>query len=223
MIHYFHFNPIEKFVRDKTVCLVGGAPSILGENLGETIDSYDVVIRVNCHWPMLRFSMNQRAHVICGHEITKEYSLTQIGNRTDILFHGGFNKEGTVEEIEKLVDLKLVALNSRFGKREWEGYNEKEVSLWCSQNNVDFKLLHTNIEGLPSPCTGFIAIDDLLKCQLKKLFICGFDFFKKVDKKMLGSHTPDKEVLLFTELFKTDKRIHVSDHVFDSLPKELLI
>ena len=76
-------------------------------------------------------------------------------------------------------------------------------------------MLKTNIPNLPSPTIGFIAIDNLLKCNIDKLFVCGFDFFRKVDKTLPGikSHSPNDELMMFVEKIKKDKRIVLANHV----------
>ena len=43
---------METFLKDKTVVIVGPAPSIIGSNQGKLIDSFDIVIRLNKALPI---------------------------------------------------------------------------------------------------------------------------------------------------------------------------
>ena len=40
-------NSLEKLVKNKRVALVGPSPHLVGSNLGDKIDSFDIVCRIN--------------------------------------------------------------------------------------------------------------------------------------------------------------------------------
>ena len=60
-------NSLEKLVKNKRVALVGPSPHLVGSNLGDKIDSFDIVCRIN--------------EVLFAKKLRKDY-----GSRTDICF-----------------------------------------------------------------------------------------------------------------------------------------
>jgi len=66
---------LSDFIHGKRVAIVGGARSIRGSRLGKKIDSYDTVVRINCHWP-------------CSFHFDRSLKTDwteDIGYRTDVL------------------------------------------------------------------------------------------------------------------------------------------
>jgi hypothetical protein len=61
-------NEYADFLKNKSIVLVGPAPTLIGTNFGEEIDKHDVVVRMNHH-----FNLNE--------ELMRDY-----GKRTDVLY-----------------------------------------------------------------------------------------------------------------------------------------
>lgn len=62
-------NKFHNYIKNKKVVVVGPAPSIIGSNQGEEIDSYDIVVRINKALPI------------------PENLKQDIGNKTNVLFN----------------------------------------------------------------------------------------------------------------------------------------
>ena len=67
MINYLCDEKLIKLFRDKKVAVVGPSPHLIDKSIGEKIDSYDIVCRINEVHPT-------------GFEV-------DYGNRTDVVFH----------------------------------------------------------------------------------------------------------------------------------------
>ena len=162
------------FIKDKRVVLIGPAEYLSKLKLGDEIDEFDVVVRVNR-----------------GIELISEYE-SSIGSRTDILYNclidspdnGGrvditgwknkgvkwvstipksdFNgvcKSLALHNMVKPQHVKKVKNNFNFHIMNYKGYGKLNAQVQCRAN------------------TGFSAIFDRLNYQCKELFITGFSFY----------------------------------------------
>lgn len=200
-------------VKGKRVCIVGGSPMIIGSNLGEKIDSYDIVVRVNFHWPCPRALLDKEI----------KNPLIHVGNRTDIFFHAGwFHAGGTIEELSKFSNLKLLVVKNH------KKSDYKEIVKWC--NSVKITCVPAHISNVITktknfyPTTGFWAIRHLLASQINELFICGFDFYKSssiISQSFSKWHVPNDELEMISRIVYNDNRISLADHVAEYMPKKL--
>ena len=223
----------------KRIVIVGPSPHLVDQNIGSTIDDYDVVCRVN--------------DIIPVSELRKDY-----GKRTDILFHncGTNGIPGLIEKIEHnkthWENLKLVvcpaikALGPQNDYLSWsDDYISDVVKNFESVNysNIpfywigvkDYKILWSVIGTEPN--SGILSIMMLLKYPIKELFVTGFSFYaqgtKKYDvyckghwsdsvpisddKNFSGGHAQERQKEVFKEFYKNDRRIRIDDYMNDIL------
>lgn len=216
-----------RFLENKKVVIVSAAPHILEEEEGYLIDSYDIVVRINQ-----------------GHNIPIKIRKN-IGSRVDMLYCS-FKKDARFCLYKKptkwVKKIKWVCSTrpKLFGR----------VSMWDKEINQGQTKIHLNgyndIDILSSkiglnikkhiPTTGFLAIFDLLKYNIKELYVTGFTFYKFVPgssgdfyyskyqdpirgpgrdgitkhgkiKTMPKKHPIDLEFEYFKKLCKKDKKI----------------
>jgi hypothetical protein len=221
----------QEYLSDKRVAIVGPASYLLGLNIGKTIDSYDIIVRVNR-----------------GLDVITLYS-DDIGTKTNILYNCGvknfdnggdldleFYKSKGVEwistipgsdyygncydnSLNKSVDMdfiKSAKKEFRFHLMDWHNYSSLNKTVKCRAN------------------TGFSAIFDLLVHQVSELFICGYSFYldafikgykkeckrheEKFAKECFNSkrHIQPNQWLHLKEVFCRDERVTV-DPVLDKI------
>lgn len=166
----------ENWFKDKRVAIIGGADSILNEKLGDYIDSFDVVVRVNKGVDV----------------IDKQHEY--VGKRTDVLFHclyEDINKGGSPITAERWIqnNVKHIIfshnfLYSSFASRYFLNFLRKtNRNIQLSQ--VPRRLFYKNIKAIRpyGPTTGFIAINTIFNCSPKELYLTGITFFKTPHNK----------------------------------------
>jgi hypothetical protein len=154
-------DSMEEFLIGKKVALVGPSKSIEGNELGNLIDSYDIVIRANQHYELpedevVDYGSRTDAIVTCLNQAT----FIELNNNVDFL-----------EKIKYLVGGNLLM---------WE---RKNVVANCSDLICKYHL-PTDGEILAldkkvgTICnTGFMGIILLLHYSIKELYVAGFDFY----------------------------------------------
>lgn len=169
-------------LKGKRVAIVGPSPHLMGHNIGELIDSYDIVCRVNEVHPT-------------GYE-------SDYGDRTDIVFHncGGafidfFGRQLVAKSIISKY-LKFVicpCVKNNGSDNNWstwpDDYESGVVANFRKINifNIPFHWIgmknYRQVYNLYSvePNTGQVAILMLLKHQVEELFITGFSFYQQGD------------------------------------------
>ena len=172
---------VKKVFENKRVAIVGPSPHILGKNLGEIIDEYDIVCRVNN---------------IPGKELSKDY-----GGKTDVLFFNcatrlvdNFVKDFT--ENKKGENLKMIICpviksagnenvrSFRIGQKGKVEENFKIINklVWggklkFSWIGVENYRIFYDIMGGIEPYSGVIGLSMILLSQPKELFITGYSFY----------------------------------------------
>lgn len=203
-----------KFLKGKRVVLVGPAPSVIDSNQCDIIDSFDIVVRLNKALPIPK-------------ELYKD-----IGTKTDVLYNcmnpspecGGvisqsnLNKSGVkflvspYPYIDNINDTKLP-----FKKHinEFTRVMKKDNNFkFCYYNDLKNFTKYWDIMKLPN--TGVMAILDLLKHDIKELYITGITFFK-------GGYYPkyrnydEKKVLNYMKKFN----LHKPEKAFKYMTKKL--
>jgi hypothetical protein len=201
-------STIAKFVSGKRVAIVGGSPKIIGTELGEYIDSHDIVVRVNLHWPCPRRLMG-------GDGVARpEINLTRdIGNRTDILFHNGNKIGGSLEEVKDLQGLKHVIM---LGSLDREMIYDA-IMAWCEEQSIPCLWFDQYYSYLryPKCLGGMMALFTMLEHDVKELFVAGYGFYDSEPnyRKVNQCHRPKQESEIFKEHILPDKRVILADHV----------
>jgi hypothetical protein len=206
------FNP-DKIFKGKRIAVIGAASSAYEKELGEYIDSFDIVIRVNKALTTWR----------------PENELF-IGTKTDILFHsfyennlsgGGpldfqlFEKRKVKYVVNPINNKEGWRLNYNFYKK----YNELKATYLLS--NAYYREIVQPFNGL-KPTVGYAALYSILKSPFKEVYITGFTFFKtpygkgyrddlvdmEANKRHIaaqGLHDPDIEFREFLKMLERNK------------------
>lgn len=160
-----------KYLRGKTVAVVGSAPSCL-RNAPGFVDSHDVVVRVN------NFKLGR-----------------EQGKRVDVhyAFYGSSIK--TSADVLKAAGTKLCMCKCPDGKpieSEWHVkmgkpngvdytyiYRNRRNWWFCDTfiPTAEHFLVGFNLLGRHQPTTGFAAILDVINAGAKHVYLTGFDFF----------------------------------------------
>lgn len=164
------FNPL--WFEGKRVAIVGGSDSVLKEPLGSYIDQFDVVVRIN------------KGVAVIDNQ--KEY----VGEKTDVLFHCFFEKDGDVGSSPITLDLWkkhnvgdiLFSHNYKYSAHHRDMFllfvNKSEGTKKISQLPLDIVALNEKILAPYYPTTGFIAINTVFNCKPKELYLTGITFYK---------------------------------------------
>lgn len=149
----------ESFIKNKNVIFVGPSPIIIGKNFGEYIDSFDVVIRTGCGFPVQD----------C---LQKDY-----GTRCDSLYVNAKFVKNYYDKRKKLfenTDLKYIIHKKII-------YPENKIKnityrIW---GGFDNKLHFVKF-------TGLYIIEEMIKFKAKSLIITGVDFYENKKKYIDG-------------------------------------
>lgn len=173
---HYHENEFGNLVRGKKVALVGPSPHLTRKGLGEVIDSYDVICRVNEILPI---------------GLEKDY-----GSRSEILFYGcNMNNISNFQKtLEKLREEKPDILDKvRFFMASQRRYDS--INIFAMEQFL--KSLHQYTPGVMNgivslckwsfwqrwigthPNTGIFALLMLAQEQPKELFLTGFSFYSQ--------------------------------------------
>lgn len=146
------------FLKDKSVILVGPAPTLRGKNKGDWINSFDVVVRTNGAIMLLD-----------NEDFVKDY-----GSRCDILYSNvQFHREMKPFPIQAWADIfGLQFLNIKIILGSYRQDYSKIVTVRTLQHIE--QRLKPIIKGL---LMGPIVITDLLDFPLNSLYVTGMDFY----------------------------------------------
>lgn len=219
-------NNYNNILKNKKVVIVGPSPSLEDKNLGNWIDSFDIVIRLNTAFPI------------------KEEKYNDLGKKTDIQYHslctdefnGGLVRFKELKENNVFLSCPYPKLIQPFTldfvkffeeNKKWE-VPYHEIGLMYYQEIV--KMIGTR------PNTGTLAILDILAHDIKELHIIGFTWFRdgwqksyKDPKKILGNnysedvekkltkanlegrHKQKPQEDLVREIYLNDNRVFIDD------------
>tara|TARA_Y100000034_G_C6860581_1_gene391603 strand:- start:221 stop:937 length:717 start_codon:yes stop_codon:yes gene_type:complete len=201
-------NPFAKFAFGKRVAVVGGSPQVVGTGQGEYIDSHDIVVRVNCHWP-------------CPQRFNPKIEVQKdIGWRTDFLFHNGCTG-GTSSDIAALQGLRGIIFlgNGMRGYDDRTPYTHIRPTVMEWAYNHDVMTYWFNHYWQPlrirGSTAGFSTVRALLEEPVKEVFITGFDFYSTAAEAEFISDTyhetlPERD--FFRDHVMLDERVTLSEH-----------
>lgn len=216
-------------LKNKRIAIVGPADSAYNTGLGDYIDSFDFVVRVNRS----------------PHLVNTGLHAKDIGTKTDLLFHSFFEND---ESGGGVLDLKM------YNKQGLKFLINPRNSLLGYQNTLVFyrkylksisvytlsKSLHRQITeafGEARPTIGFMALITLLNADFSELYITGFTFYRtdfgpgyrdhiknkedaKIFIKNMGIHEIEKEYSVFKK--KIDSVSNVKKIIFDKVLNSIL-
>ena len=164
-----------RFLKDKRVMLIGPAKSSGGQVIKDLIDSYDVIVRIN--------------------DLPERYDGSEP--KTDVVYYdGSLNNDRRVSY--KTSNLKFII--NVYPASEWFYESRIQGNINYMKNNFSQKILTLPEETYGEikdkiantrPNSGTCAIIDLLKYEIKELFIIGVDFYRSA----YGENSASKEEL----------------------------
>lgn len=190
-INYFkHDYFYKEYLRNKKVIIVGPSDLLIDSKLGEKIDNYDIIVRLNNHYPINPINMNyEKIH-------------EDIGNRTDILYHTGAImrtlkwaandfKTGRIKLLRRDGVKWIVAkrdpvygtIKEKRALNRFAVLNKKYVETQQENGITLTTVFNTFIKDLRSkinytePNMSTIAIMHILEAKIKQLEIVGCDFY----------------------------------------------
>jgi len=207
-------------VNGKNIALVGPSKSVLKRNLGNYIDTFDLVVRLNKSLPV------------------PENRYQDIGSRTDILY----NSLNTTDfPGENNINPKFFIHNGiKYVCCSYPNIHpfQKDIINFMTVNRGQVPFRYIDLELFQKmeaimktrPYTGTCAILDLLKFNIKSLFITGLDFYatsyyseyrvidsEETKKKQKNNiHEAKPQINLLRILALTDSRI-ILDKVLDTI------
>lgn len=204
----------------KNVVIVGPAGYMVGQGLGEYIDSFDVIVRVNHALPIA---------------LPEDY-----GSRTTVLYHilsrRNHNADGkltvTQEEVESWDCEWVVSRHESRSSRIRAVGPFLQGRKWTAMDHEFYFKVRKEV-GRLAPNTGVSAIAHLLQSQLKSLHVLGFDFYRsgvykgygdvgeneRADKVNERWHDVDAQLHFLKVLKRRDNRL-VYDSVLEGLIDE---
>lgn len=218
---------LKHLLKGKRVAIIGAANSTLNTDLGDYIDGFDYVIRIN-KAPYL---------------IQRGVHLNDIGRKTDILFHSFYENEKSgggklnIELYNRLgINYLVNPINSLKGKRVIFNFYKKYLAPYktFTISKPEYDAIQKTLEK-HTPTIGFCALMQVLECEYKELYITGFTFFRtpfssgyrdeiqqptEVQKliKNEGHHNIDLEFTLFSKKIRDLKTSKIKlDTVMEKL------
>jgi hypothetical protein len=171
---------LNDIVKGKSVCLVGLSGYLVESNLGEFIDSHDIVCRIGDFPPF---------------EFIKDYGI-----KLDVLFHAFSDVPHEIEEFRLFVNgnynfydrIRLMVAPTitqkpfgPFDKKANEIYNVYvdgfDKKPFTQLTEYDYIKVWKELNGDFN--TGMVVMLMLLACEIKSLFITGFSFYFECDPK----------------------------------------
>jgi hypothetical protein len=209
-----YIHDYETLVKGRSIIIVGPSKTVLRKRNAGFIHSFDLVVRLNKSIPI---SMNMEPF---------------IGYRTDILYNSCYYDSG-----KNNISVNLLSNNNvKYLRASYPpiGVFKKDIDRFNLHNkSYGFPFGHINTKYYTSivnkintrPYTGTLAILDLLKYDIKVLYITGLDFFKYNYHNSYGVRTKDEmksvrngpihkrepQIDLIRQLYLTDNRIKVDD------------
>lgn len=217
----------EQWFKNKRVALIGGADSVLQEKQGKYIEGFDVVVRINKGVELI--------------DKQQDY----VGSRTDVLFHSFLDNPKEIGSSPITAELwKKHKVQHLIYSRNYKVAQQGIYDVILFAKNSGGKTKFTNLPEdiyqkitdciAPQwPTTGFTALNTIIDCQPKELYITGITFFKTPHnglyrpegieefKKHFNdnpkSHNPEKEYAYFKNLYLQNKNKIRLDNVLDEI------
>lgn len=176
----------QEIFKNKRVAVIGAADSAFNKEMGEYIDGFDIVIRVN-----------KAPHTW---NIDKERF---IGSRTDIWFHNFFENTdsgggGPIDfELIKKMNIKFLVNPLNYFeayRRTFNFYRKYNHSINVYHLPLNFSKIRDRKFGRRlKPTIGFTALYSVLNSECSELYITGFTFWKTPYVKGYRDHVLDLE------------------------------
>lgn len=168
-----NYDSFMNLLKDKRIIIVGPSAALMKNQLGDYIDSFDIIVRLNNSFPLYS-------------EIKKN-----LGSRTDILYYVSGNIDKHFEYIKRKKKINVLKNDEIKFIIFKKGYNSKSTKYQKIFDNF-YKKYFNEVKIFPmkkvtnnlkrrlksDPNMGVLAIVHLLTSELKELYIIGSDFYK---------------------------------------------
>lgn len=213
------------FLKDKSVVIVGPAPSIINSNQGKFIDSFDIVVRINKALPIPPKLIND------------------VGTKTDILYNclkqtsdcgGKINFNLLKNNNVKYLSCPYPPIHPF--KNDIAKFN-KENKNYINFHHIDAQYYLKISQAMGTrPNSGICAILDILRFPIKKLYITGFTFFKggyykeyrplnenQVLSRMskFGNHDQNKQKIYMKKVLLNNNKVSLDNELKKILMKTI--
>lgn len=198
-----------RFLTGKRVALVGPASTLRGSRMGPYIDSFDVVVRLNHSWPL-------------------PSALTaDVGSRTDVLYHNLNPKKQRFRrrDVRRMHADGIQWVVSTHPARIARYRRRMQRFRRVSRGLVRLRAVPRKVKRILRPRVGsasggIIAVVDLLRFPVKRLFVTGFSFYetgylsypkykRKFIRNALNHHNQKRHKAFFARLLVRDRRLRV--------------
>lgn len=208
-----------KLVEGKTVALVGPADTLRGQGMGAFIDSHDIVVRLNHALPL------------------PDALKPDVGTRTDILYHNLNPKKQRFRRSDvarmgrdgvKWVVFTHPARRARYRRRlrRFRKVSRGLVRLRAIPLAVKKRLR----PHVGSANGGLIAVVDLLRFPIKRLYVTGFSFYetgylnypkyrRSFIRNALNHHNQRRHKAYMARLLRRESRLAVDPFIEQILAK----
>lgn len=172
-----NINYVNEIFNNKTVIIVGPANNLIGLNMGEFIDSFDIVCRLNDSY-------------IISDERQKDY-----GKRCDVLLHTcNCQMLCIMDRYRKYLDNCKLIINPT-SKSHKQDFNNTTKNVYQNYLDINLNIPFYQVEGkfeknMSSGInTGLCALDFLLNgTELNNLYICGLSFHGVKENKYIENN-----------------------------------
>jgi hypothetical protein len=213
-------NLFLSLVKNKRVIIVGPSITVQECNLGNFINNFDIIVRLNKSLPV---PIKMYQHVGC---------------RTDILYNSlntsDYPGENNISPLflkqQKIKYLRCPYPPITPFKEDIKSFYKKNINI-INFGHIDTNYYKKLEYGLGTrPYTGTCAIADLLHCQVKELFVMGIDFYtykhsfyyrnvssvklKKLQNNNIHQRKP--QIDLIRRFYLLDNRL-VVDNILDEI------
>jgi len=155
-LEYEKFIEYKKLIEDKRICIVGPSPILIGKNLGELIDSYDIVVRVN-------YSIG----------VPIQYQ-NDYGFKNDVWYICGFPFLNFVN-VETLLEKKIKFICFKSRQRFFEFNGRDKINCLCFED-----IMYCD------DVLGLLTTKHILTLRPKELFVAGFSFYTTEEHYLNG-------------------------------------
>tara|TARA_Y100000034_G_C6909175_1_gene423056 strand:+ start:3593 stop:4423 length:831 start_codon:yes stop_codon:yes gene_type:complete len=215
---------LREIVKNKRVAIIGPSKGVI-HNKREHIEEYDIIVRLNEDWPVnpkLRDAVGERVDILYH-----AYGKFANPMYNDCLVVEGPIPEPKMGDFEELGKQAKAVFYGRYCYMLKDFLEEK--SIYHTHLRPRRLRFRTKYNFLSSPTTGFLAVCELLECNLKELYITGFTFYREPyhsehnPTQMSDSvsahwnnslhHNPVIELQFFKDLYDRDLRIKVDNRL----------
>ena len=165
-------NEFQKILNNKTIAVVGPSPHLMGKNLGNKIDSYDIVCRLNELRPVgLEDDYGKKADVLFWHLNNCDKHEFMIQRDVDPL---GF----------KNVQMLVYPRQHQDVNRRGCGTSTplENATTWFPETpfyQTDTKAVKSIEDAYQAHLTvGTLSLLMILECNFKELYVCGMSFYR---------------------------------------------